>query len=200
MFKEINLENFTIKQKTLKNKFNEDSISLCSFIDEDLNQKKIIELGSGSGIISIFIEKNFKVNEVVSVEIEDIAFDVLKENIKINNCVKIRPYKINIKNLKNFFNPALFDLIITNPPYFKIGHGKKPLNKEKLLARHEVMCDMKDIFNVSSHLLRKLGSLLICYPQTREEEVITNAKRNKFKLMEKKSNNKINFYRLIKDQ
>ena len=200
MFKEINLENFTIKQKTLKNKFNEDSISLCSFIDEDLNQKKIIELGSGSGIISIFIEKNFKVNEVVSVEIEDIAFDVLKENIKINNCVKIRPYKINIKNLKNFFNPALFDLIITNPPYFKIGHGKKPLNKEKLLARHEVMCDMKDIFNVSSHLLRKLGSLLICYPQTREEEVVTNAKRNKFKLIEKKSNNKINFYRLIKDQ
>ena len=200
MFKEINLENFTIKQKTLKNKFNEDSLSLCSFIDEDLNQKKIIELGSGSGIISIFIEKNFKVNEVVSVEIEDIAFDVLKENIKINNCVKIRPYKINIKNLKNFFNPALFDLIITNPPYFKIGHGKKPLNKEKLLARHEVMCDMKDIFNVSSHLLRKLGSLLICYPQTREEEVVTNAKRNKFKLIEKKSNNKINFYRLIKDQ
>lgn len=200
MFKEINLENFTIKQKTLKNKFNEDSLSLCSFIDEDLNQKKIIELGTGSGIISIFIEKNFKVNEVVSVEIEDIAFDVLKENIKINNCVKIRPYKINIKNLKNFFNPALFDLIITNPPYFKIGHGKKPLNKEKLLARHEVMCDMKDIFNVSSHLLRKLGSLLICYPQTREEEVITNAKRNKFKLIEKKSNNKINFYRLIKDQ
>ena len=124
----------------------------------------------------------------------------MKENIKINNCVKIRPYKINIKNLKNFFNPALFDLIITNPPYFKIGHGKKPLNKEKLLARHEVMCDMKDIFNVSSHLLRKLGSLLICYPQTREEEVVTNAKRNKFKLMEKKSNNKINFYRLIKDQ
>ena len=200
MIKEINLENYTIKQKTLKNKFNEDSLSLCSFIDEDLNQKKIIELGSGSGIISIFIEKNFKVNEVVSVEIEDIAFDVLKENIKINNCVKIRPYKINIKNLKNFFNPALFDLIITNPPYFKIGHGKKPLNKEKLLARHEAMCDMKDIFNVSSHLLRKLGSLLICYPQTREEEVITNAKRNKFKLIEKKSNNKINFYRLIKDQ
>ena len=60
MFKEINLENFTIKQKTLKNKFNEDSLSLCSFIDEDLNQKKIIELGTGSGIISIFIEKNFK--------------------------------------------------------------------------------------------------------------------------------------------
>ena len=41
MFKKINLENFTIKQKTLKNKFNEDSISLCSFIDEDLNQKKL---------------------------------------------------------------------------------------------------------------------------------------------------------------
>ena len=200
MFKEINISNFTIRQEALKNKINEDSLWLCSFIEQGPNQKKIVELGSGSGLISIFIEKNLQVEEIVSVEIEDIAFDVLKENIKINNCFKIRPYKIDIKNLKKFFNPALFDLIITNPPYFKIGHGRKPLNKEKLLARHEIMCDMKDIFNVSSHLLRKLGSLLVCYPQIREEELITNAKRNMFKLIEKKSNNKINFYRLIKDQ
>ena len=44
MFKKINLENFTINQKTLKNKFNEDSLSLCSFINQDLSEKKIIDL------------------------------------------------------------------------------------------------------------------------------------------------------------
>ena len=199
MFKEIDIKNFIIKQKGLKNKINEDSLWLCSFIKEDLNKKKVAELGSGSGLISIFIEKNFEVEEVISVEIEDIAFRVLEENIKINKCIKITPHKIDIKNLKICFSPALFDLIVTNPPYYKIGHGKQPLNKEKLIARHETMCNMKDIFNVSSHLLRKSGSLIICYPQARDEEVITNGEIFDFKLIEKRSNNKINFYRLIKD-
>ena len=105
MFKEINISNFTIRQEALKNKINEDSLWLCSFIEHGPNQKKVMELGSGSGLISIFIEKNLQVEEIVSVEIEDIAFDVLKENIKINNCFKIRPYKIDIKNLKKFLTP-----------------------------------------------------------------------------------------------
>ena len=70
MFKEVNIENFIIKQEGLKNKINEDSLWLCSFIEQDLNQKKVVELGSGSGLISIFIEKNFEVKEVVSVEVQ----------------------------------------------------------------------------------------------------------------------------------
>ena len=65
MFKEIDIKNFIIKQKGLKNKINEDSLWLCSFIKEDLNKKKVAELGSGSGLISIFIEKNFEVEEVI---------------------------------------------------------------------------------------------------------------------------------------
>ena len=57
MFKEINISNFTIRQEALKNKINEDSLWLCSFIEQGPNQKKVMELGSGSGLISIFIEK-----------------------------------------------------------------------------------------------------------------------------------------------
>ena len=149
MFKKINLENFTINQKTLKNKFNEDSLSLCSFINQDLSEKKIIDLGSGSGIISIFIEKNFRVNEVVSIEIERKAFKALKENIKINNCINIKAYEYDIKDLNNTFNPNSYDLVITNPPFFKIGQGKQSISTEKLLARHEVLCNLEDFLKLA---------------------------------------------------
>ena len=193
MFKEVNMENFIIKQKGLKNKINEDSLWLCSFIEQDLNQKKVVELGSGSGLISIFIEKNFEVKEVVSVEVEDVAFEALEKNIKINKCRKIKAHKGDIKKLKNNLNPASYDSIVTNPPYYKIGHGKQPLSRE-------IMCNMQDIFKISSYLLTKTGSLIICYPKTRDQELLANAENFKFKLVEKKSNNKINFYRLIKDQ
>ena len=59
MFKKINIDNFTINQEGLENKINEDSLWLCSFIDEKLNQKRVLELGSGSGLISIFITYPF---------------------------------------------------------------------------------------------------------------------------------------------
>ena len=199
MFKKINLENFTIKQKTLKNKFNEDSLSLCSFINQDLSEKKIIDLGSGSGIISIFIEKNFRVNEVVSIEIERKAFKALKENIKINNCINIKAYEYDIKDLKNDFDPNSYDLVITNPPFFKIGQGKQSINTEKLLARHEVLCNMEDIFDVSCNLLKCKGSFIFCYPEARDNEVNLNAQKYKFNIVEKKYRKNVNFYHLIKD-
>ena len=86
MFKKINIDNFTINQEGLENKINEDSLWLCSFIDEELNQKRVLELGSGSGLISIFIQKNFRVEQITAIEIEDKACRSLNENIKINNC------------------------------------------------------------------------------------------------------------------
>lgn len=199
MFKEINLENFTIEQKTLRNKFNEDSLSLCSFIDEDLNEKKIMELGSGSGIISIFIEKNFKVKEIVSIEIERKAFKALKENIKINNCNNIKAYKYDIKYLKNNFDVNSYDLIVTNPPFFKVGHGKQSLNTERLLARHEILCNMEQIFDISYNLLKNKGSFIFCYPNTRDNEVILNAQNFNFNIAEKRSVRNINFFCLVKD-
>lgn len=199
MFKEINLENFTIEQKTLRNKFNEDSLSLCSFIDEDLNEKKIMELGSGSGIISIFIEKNFKVKEIASIEIERKAFKALKENIKINNCNNIKAYKYDIKYLKNNFDVNSYDLIVTNPPFFKVGHGKQSLNTERLLARHEILCNMEQIFDISYNLLKNKGSFIFCYPNTRDNEVILNAQNFNFNIAEKRSVRNINFFCLVKD-
>ncbi len=199
MFKKINIDSFTINQEGLENKINEDCLWLCSFIEGKLNQKKVLELGSGSGLISIFIQKNFKVKEITSIEIEDKAFKSLNENIKTNNCSNIKAYKYDIRNLKNSFKPNSYDLIITNPPFFKVGHGKQSINTQRLLARHEILCNMTDIFDVSYSLLKSKGSFIFCYPQTRDNEVSLNAENFKFNIAEKKSKKNINFYCLIKD-
>lgn len=199
MFKKINIDNFTINQEGLENKINEDSLWLCSFIDEELNQKRVLELGSGSGLISIFIQKNFRVEQITAIEIEDKACRSLNENIKINNCKNMKAYKYDIRNLKDNFKSSSFDLVITNPPFFKIGHGRQSLNRQKLLARHEILCNMTDIFDVSYSLLKSKGSFIFCYPKTRDKEVNLNAKNFKFNIAKKKSKKNINFYGLVKD-
>jgi tRNA1(Val) A37 N6-methylase TrmN6 len=199
VFKKINIDNFTINQEGLENKINEDSLWLCSFIDEELNQKRVLELGSGSGLISIFIQKNFRVKQITAIEIEDKACRSLNENIKINNCKNMKAYKYDIRNLKDNFKSSSFDLVITNPPFFKIGHGRQSLNRQKLLARHEILCNMTDIFDVSYSLLKSKGSFIFCYPKTRDKEVNLNAKNFKFNIAKKKSKKNINFYGLVKD-
>ena len=57
MFRKIDIKKFKIEETNLENKINSDSINLCSFINENLENKTILELGAGSGLISIFIEK-----------------------------------------------------------------------------------------------------------------------------------------------
>ena len=81
MFRKIDIKKFKIKEKNLKNKINSDSINLCFFINENLENKTILELGAGSGLISIFIEKNFDIKSIDAIEIENETYSTLKENV-----------------------------------------------------------------------------------------------------------------------
>ena len=146
MFRKIDIKKFRIKEENLKNKINTDSINLCSFINGNLENKKILELGAGSGLISIFIEKNFNVKSIDAIEIENETYSTLKENVLLNNCRKIRTHNHDINNTINIFEKDSFDIIICNPPYYEIGNGKLPKNYQRKISRHEVLISMNQLF------------------------------------------------------
>ncbi len=79
---------------------------------ENKSEKKIIDLGSGSGCIAISVEKNAPQNEVFALEKYDEAFSYLIRNVKKNNS-DIKPIKGDV------FEPvgSGYDLILSNPPY-----------------------------------------------------------------------------------
>lgn len=200
MFRKIDIKKFKIKEKNLENKINSDSINLCSFINENLENKTILELGAGSGLISIFIEKNFDVKSIDAIEIENETYSALKENVFLNGCKKIRTHHQDIKNIISIFEEGTFDIIISNPPYYQIGNGKLPENYQRKIGRHEVLITMSQLFSIIKILLSNEGLCLLCYPISRDHEVEKNREKNNLKILKKETlNSTVSFYKLAKN-
>lgn len=85
-----------------------------NFIELFPYKNKILEIGCGSGVISISLFKKNKNLEIDAVDISELALKNTIENCKILNA-KLNVYKSDMfKNVK-----GKFDLIIANLPYVK---------------------------------------------------------------------------------
>ncbi|WP_047245147.1 peptide chain release factor N(5)-glutamine methyltransferase [Maribacter thermophilus] len=76
---------------------------------------KVLDLGTGSGCISVSLAKNLKKTEVVAVDISEEALIIAKENALKNN-VDVRFLRSDILALDI---KEKFDIIISNPPYVR---------------------------------------------------------------------------------
>ena len=58
---------------------------------------------------------------------------------------------------------ARYDAVVSNPPYMKVGHGRKNTKTELLIARSEVKCSLEDVCFAASRLLRSGGLFFIVH-------------------------------------
>ncbi|MDM8533841.1 peptide chain release factor N(5)-glutamine methyltransferase [Clostridiaceae bacterium HSG29] len=79
---------------------------------------RVLDIGAGSGAISISLAKYLKNSEIVSVDISKKALDVAKENALLNG-VSDRIKFIKSDLFENLTDEGKFDIIVSNPPYIK---------------------------------------------------------------------------------
>ena len=82
-------------------------------LKEDLYEKEILDIGTGSGCIAISLAKNLPNSNVTAVDICKDAMEVAKENSRLNN-VNIEFVNTDIFEFKS---EKKYDLIVSNPPY-----------------------------------------------------------------------------------
>lgn len=79
--------------------------------------KSILELGAGSGAISIVLALLHKEINIVAIEISEQAFKVMRKNINRYHIKNITPIRMDIRDKKNLLDLGKFDAIVSNPPY-----------------------------------------------------------------------------------
>ena len=150
--------------------FSLDSVLLAESVKIKKNTTKILEIGSGTGAVSLILSLKTKAT-IDAVEVQKSLYQLLKKSILYNNLEKqIIPYNVDIKEYFVEHKNNYYDKIICNPPFF----GEKILNKinGKTIARHDISLTMEDIALISKKLLKNGGSLNIIYDSKRLFEVL----------------------------
>jgi release factor glutamine methyltransferase len=76
---------------------------------------QILEIGTGTGCISIALSKAFPKSKIIATDISKKALKIAKKNIKENNCENIVLKNANLLNFE--FDKTIPTIIIANLPY-----------------------------------------------------------------------------------
>lgn len=124
VIEDLQFKNLKIIQNKKGFCFGIDSVLLSDFAKEIKDNSIVIDLGTGTGIISTLLCGKTKLKKIIGVEIQEEVYKVAKKSIKLNKLEnKFEIINENILNLNNIFEKNSIDAIVTNPPYKKKNTG-----------------------------------------------------------------------------
>ena len=151
-------------------KFSLDGVLLANFVNIKLTTKKIIDIGSGTGIIPLLLSLKTK-NKIDAVEIQKELCDLLSKSINYNGLEDqidiINKDIIEVASNQNNLNK--YDIVVSNPPYFETNTTKTIKNN----AKHENLLSLEDLVLCSKRLLKNNGSLYLVFDSKRIIELIS---------------------------
>lgn len=161
--------------------FSLDSVLLPNFVSLTKKDKRILDLGTGNAPIPMILSTKLKEDaEIYGIEIQKEIYDMAIESIKINKLEnRIKIINDDMKNLDKYFQVNYFDIILSNPPYFKIDENSN-LNdcEQKTIARHELKINLQEIIEIAKKYLANNGTFAIVHRTDRLIEIIELLKKN----------------------
>ena len=139
---------------------------------------RLVDLGTGCGVIPVIVAKFGRADAVTGVEIQPELVDIAARNV-VDNGVADRTAIVHgdIRRIRDLLPAQSFDQVIANPPYLAVTAGRINPDHERAVARHEILCRIQDILAAALHLLRNHGVLRIIYPNTRLVDLALQLRR-----------------------
>jgi tRNA1Val (adenine37-N6)-methyltransferase len=164
---------FTIHHDRCAMKVGTDGVLLGAWINID-NSKKILDIGTGSGLIAIMLGQRSNAS-IEAIEIDQSAFTQATENI--SNCLwnsRILVQNISLQEFTSILQKK-FDLIVCNPPFFeKSLKSSLPLRN---MARHDKMLTHSEIIGCVVKILNPGGRFGLIIPYTEGIQFIAKASK-----------------------
>lgn len=172
VLEDLQFENLKIYQPKLGYRFTSDSVILANFVKSKPDDK-IIEFCSGCGVIAILLQKKLSLKKIYGIELQKELFDLSMTSLK-TNFQEEHIFFINdkIQNFENYFKNETFDIVVSNPPYFKSNAGLSNKNSQKNIARHDLFLSLEEFIYFGSKALKFGGNLYFCYDAKRISEIL----------------------------
>ncbi|WP_338972291.1 tRNA1(Val) (adenine(37)-N6)-methyltransferase [Spiroplasma endosymbiont of Panorpa germanica] len=169
----LGYKDLEIYQDTEMFRFSLDTILLARFVKFNSRTKTIVDFGTNNAAIPLIISKYSKA-KIIGVEIQKEACDLACESV-VKNQLEDQITIVN-ENIKDFArrNNHAFDVVLCNPPFFKVGEKSNLTSKSELLtpARHEVTINLQEIVESAAGVLKQGGRFAIIHRAERFAEIM----------------------------
>ncbi len=173
--KPFRFKQFEVYQDRCAMKVGTDGVLLGAWTQCDVEPRRILDIGSGTGLIALMMAQKFSEAQNESVEFDPEAFAQCTENFALS------PWKNRLaakrSDFKSFVSPHKFDLIISNPPFYT--EDSKSPDTSRQMARSASSLTYEHLLKGVSALLSEAGSFSVVIPFKEEGVFLSIASKLK---------------------
>lgn len=175
---DLNISDLRIIQNPRWFCFGIDAVLLGNFV-EMKKSSRVVDLGTGTGIIPLLLAGKTTESHITGLEIQDEVADMAKRSIELNNLQhRIDIINVDLKKAEGLLEVNSYDVVTTNPPYM---HSEGLINPDdkKAISRHEIMCSLEDVIKIASRLLKHHGRFFMVHRPQRLVDIMVLCRRYK---------------------
>lgn len=174
---ELQRNGYRIIQNPEKFCFGMDAVLLSGFARAKKGDR-VLDMGTGTGIIPILMEAKTEAAHLTGLEIQPESADMAKRSVELNHLQeKIAIVQGDMKEAGTLFGAASFDVVTCNPPYMIRRHGIKNPDAPKAIARHEILCTLEDVVSQAAKVLKPGGNFYMVHRPFRLAEIMVTLQK-----------------------
>jgi tRNA1Val (adenine37-N6)-methyltransferase len=155
-------------QKKKGYRYSLDAYLLAAFVREEPGTG-ILEIGSGSGVVSLLLAA-VKGLSMTGVEIQESMARMSRRSVELAGLGEL--VEIVTADIREYGGPRV-DVVVSNPPYRPRKTGRVNPDQGKAVARHEISLTLEELMERSYALLRSRGRLYLVYPAWRMADLVS---------------------------
>ncbi len=153
--------------------FGMDAVLLSGFA-KAAEGDRVLDLGTGTGIIPILMSAKTKAEHFTALEIQPESADMARRSVLLNGLEeRIEIVTGDIREAGALFAAASFDVVTSNPPYMTNCHGLVNPGDAKAIARHEICCSLEELVTAAEKMVRPGGHFYMVHRPFRLAEIMT---------------------------
>jgi len=168
----VGYENIKMYQPLDAFRMTSDALALANFVHFNFSDQQVLDIGTGLAGIPLVLSMRSSAH-ITGIEIKKDIAQIALQSVLYNNLGdRITIYSQDIRDYAKSCSPNIYDIIVSNPPYFSLEDGY--LNESLIIqtAKHNTCLQLEDIFSIASKLLKDNGKLVLVFTTSRMQEVM----------------------------
>jgi tRNA1Val (adenine37-N6)-methyltransferase len=172
----IDFAPMSIRQPEKGYRFSIDAVLLADFAAAVCG-RSVLDLGTGCGIVLLLLARLCPcLRHGVGVEIQRDLWEVARRNFEENGFEGVlAAVHGDFREPQPELSPGAFDLVVSNPPFRRLGEGRRNPDPQKEIARHEARCTLADVFGAAVRTLSAQGRFAMIGRPERLAEILSCA-------------------------